>query len=178
MNTLSRRTLLRSGVSSLAALGAVAAVSACTTTTSGGDTTYSINVTKLLSIISSIESGLTQLVNSSTVTTVIGTSNATKITTAITNISKVTAEVAADAASTVTLTVAENWVATAESATEAALVILQDFQSALPSNVNTIVQAIATLLPVLESLIGAVTAPAASVMLSAAEAQAVIAAGL
>ncbi|BCI65668.1 hypothetical protein AA0242T_1254 [Acetobacter aceti NRIC 0242] len=176
MSSLSRRSLLRAGLLASGA-GAMASLTACTVTSSGGDTTYSVNVTKILSIISSIESGLTQMVNSTTVSSVIGTDNTAKITAAITKVSTVTAEVAAAAASSVTLTVAKNWIATAESAASAAITILQAFQSQLPTSVNTMVQAVATLLPALEALISSVSATVKTA-LSPAEAQTIIARGL
>ncbi|MFT8804770.1 MAG: hypothetical protein ABF876_02875 [Acetobacter aceti] len=176
MSHLSRRSLLRAGLA-VSGAGAMASLTACTVTSSGGNTTYSVNVTKVLSIVSSIESGLIQMANSATVSSVIGTENSATITAAITQVSAVTAEVAATAASTVTLTVAHNWIATAESAASAAVTILQTFQSVLPAQVNVMVQAVSALLPALEALIGSVSTTAKA-SLSPAAAQAVIARGL
>ncbi len=176
MSSISRRALFCSTVKATGALAAASALAACTTTTSGGTTTYTVNVAKLLSIISSIEAGLTEIATSATVTGIIGAANVTKLTAAISSVSDVTAQVAATAASTVSLTVAQNWIATAESAVEAAIGILQDFQSVLPSQANLVIQAVAALLPALEALIGAVSASATT--LTPAQAQNIIAQGL
>lgn len=173
MKNFSRRHML----GAFAAMGGVSALTACSVTTSGGTTTYTVNVAKLLSIISSVESGLTQLSTSTEVVAVIGADNSAKIVDEITKISKVTAAIAADVASTVSLSVAKDWITTAESAASVALTLLSGFQSVLPSAVNSMVQAVTALLPALEALIGAVAAPRAST-LSQSEAQQIIAAGL
>lgn len=181
MSDLSRRALFCSAIKAagaLGALGAVGALSACTTTTTDGGTTYTVSVARVLSLLGSIESGLTQIVTSSNVVQAIGSSNTATVQAALTTVSKVTAQVAATATATVTLTVAKSWIATAESAVLAALTVLADFQPVLPQQVNTIVQAVSTLLPVLEALIGAVTASTASSGMTPAQAQAVIAQGI
>ncbi|MBV1837813.1 hypothetical protein [Acetobacter estunensis] len=176
MTFSSRRTFLRSLLVTGGALGAATALGACTTTTSNGTTTYAVDVTKILSLISSVESGLTQIASSSTVTSVLGATDSAKLTSAITTVSQVTAQIAANAASSVSVTVAKDWVTTAESAAGAALTVLESLQSLLPANVNVMVQAVAALLPALAALIGAVSTSSTS--LSAPEAQAIIARGL
>lgn len=171
---LSRRNLLRSSALGLAG----AALAACTTTTSGGVTTDTVNVAKILSIITSVESGLAQVLGSSTAVSILGTSTVSKLQGYVTTVSKITGEVAAETASSISVTVAQNWITTAESAASAAVTLLEGFSALLPTPVNTIVLAVAALLPTLEALIGAVSATRATAALTQAQAQAIIAAGL
>ncbi|GBR03440.1 hypothetical protein [Acetobacter oeni] len=172
---MSRRTLFCSAVRAAGALGAASALAACTATTSGGTTTYTVNVDRVLSIVSSIEAGLTEIATSSAVIGVIGADNAATLATILGTISEVTAGVAATSASTVSLTVGAGWIATVESAAQAAIGLLQDFESLLPSQATLIIQAVSALLPALETLIGAVSV---SVAMTPSQAQNIIARGL
>ncbi|NHN83685.1 twin-arginine translocation signal domain-containing protein [Acetobacter musti] len=174
MTSLSRRNFLRNAGIGAAAVG----LAACAKTTdTNGNTTYTVQTAKILSIVTSIESGLSQLATSATVVSVIGTANETKLTAALQKVAVVTGEVAATTAETVSVTVAKNWLNTLESAVSAGLVILNGFSPLLPATVNNVVAAVGALLPAIEAVIGAVSLRGTPSM-SQAQAQAIIAQGL
>lgn len=154
--TFKRRALL-SGLGMAGAAGMIG-LSACKSTQdANGNTTDSINVPLLLSLATSVTTGISKMLNDPSTRSIIGDARINAVLPYLAQAQAIEADIAARITDPVSITVGKNWTSTILRNADEILATILLFKDKLPAKVISLLSAVQFLEPEIESLVGAVS---------------------
>jgi hypothetical protein len=154
--TFQRRALL-SGLGFVGAAGLIG-LSACKSTQdANGNTTETLNVPLLLSLATSVTTGIGKMLNDANARAVIGDARINAVLPYLSHAQAIEADIAARISDPVSITIGKDWVSNLLRDADQILSTVLLFKDKLPPKITSLLSAVQFLEPEIEALVGAVS---------------------